>query len=250
MRCDPAVPSVRVIGAGRAGGSFALALRDAGWAVEVRARGHDLAGAAQGVDLVLIATPDAAIASVAAAIEPVPTCVVAHLSGASPLAVLTPHRRRASVHPLMTLPDPTTGAAALAGAWCAVSGDPDALDVAVSVVAAVGGRPFEVDDAHRAAYHAAACVASNHVTALLGQVERIAAAAGVPFEAFGPLVRASVDNAFRLGPAAALTGPAARGDAETIEWHRVAIGPLERDDYDAGVAMARRLAGAPRRMTG
>ena len=65
----------------------------------------------------------------------------------------------------------------------------------------LGLHPFPVADADRAAYHAAAVVASNHLVALLGQVERLGAVAGVPFEAFAPLVRSSVENAFLLGAA-------------------------------------------------
>ena len=61
--------------------------------------------------------------------------------------------------------------------------------------------PCRSTDADRARYHAAACVASNHLVALLGQVERLAADAGVPLEAFLPLVRATLDNVDELGPA-------------------------------------------------
>lgn len=238
MSAAPASPRVRVIGAGRAGGSFALALGRAGWVVEVRRRGEPLAGAASGVDAVLVATPDDAIASVAAAVEPVASTVVLHVSGASGLGVLAPHERVASVHPLMTLPDPERGAALLRGAWFAVAGD----GFARRVVDALDGRAFAVDDAHRAAYHAAACIASNHVVALLGQVARVAAGAGVPFDAFGPLVEASVANAFATDPATALTGPARRADWGTIARHLVALAPGERDAYLAGVRAARLLA--------
>ena len=81
--------------------------------------------------------------------------------------------------------------------------------------------------------------------ALLGQAERVGAAAGVPREAFLDLVRTTVENVATLGPAPALTGPAARGDAETLERHRVALDPSEVDAYDAMVTLARRLADAP-----
>ena len=57
------MPTVRIIGAGRAGTSFARALGAAGWNVAgVLRRGDELAGAAAGVDLLVLATPDAAIA--------------------------------------------------------------------------------------------------------------------------------------------------------------------------------------------
>ena len=52
----------------------------------------------------------------------------------------------------------------------------------------------------RAAYHAAACIAANHVVALLGQVERVAASAGLPLDAFLDLTRAAVEDVSRLGP--------------------------------------------------
>jgi predicted short-subunit dehydrogenase-like oxidoreductase (DUF2520 family) len=236
---------VRIIGAGRAGGSFAIALTHAGWPVEVWDRSRPVVAAAHETDLVLIATPDHAIAEVSAAIEADERSIVAHLSGATPLAALGTHSRRAAIHPLMTLPDPTTGAASLRDGWCAISGDASSLVAATDVVAAVGARSFVIAEEDRAIYHAAACVASNHVVALLGQVERLAAAAGVPFAAFRPLVQASIDNAFTLGPRDALTGPAARGDWGTIERHLhalLATEPIERAVYLAGVRAARLLA--------
>jgi predicted short-subunit dehydrogenase-like oxidoreductase (DUF2520 family) len=100
-----------------------------------------------------------------------------------------------------------------------------------------------VDDADRATYHAAACVASNHVVALLGQAERLAAECGVPFEALARLARSSVDNAFALGPRAALTGPVARGDWSTIAAHLDALAPEERSAYRALAREALRLSG-------
>jgi predicted short-subunit dehydrogenase-like oxidoreductase (DUF2520 family) len=91
-------------------------------------------------------------------------------------------------------------------------------------------------------------VASNHLVALLGQVERLAADCGVPFEAFAPLVLASVQNAFSIGPANALTGPVARGDLATVEQHLRDLDPAERDAYRALAREAARLTG--RRDTG
>jgi predicted short-subunit dehydrogenase-like oxidoreductase (DUF2520 family) len=234
--------SVRIVGPGRAGSSFAAALASAGWEVAgVLGRGDDVGAAAAGVDLVLIATPDAAVAPVARAVRPGPDTAVAHVAGSLGPDVLAPHRRRAAVHPLLALPDAARGADRLrAGAWFAVAGDP----IAGEVVASLGGRAFTVADGDRAAYHAAAVIASNHLVALLGQVERVAAGVGVPFEAYLDLVQATVDNVRALGPAAALTGPAARGDWATIERHRAALAeraPDERPAYDALVALARRL---------
>ncbi len=241
------VARARVVGAGRAGGSVATALAAVGWEVRpavARSDGPEaLARAALGVDLLVIATPDAAIAPTAAAVEPVPTTVVAHLAGSLGLDVLSGagHGRVAALHPLVSMPSAEIGAVRLReGAWFAVAGDP----IVRAVVDAWGGRWFEVPDEHRAAYHAAACIASNHLVALLGQVERVGALAGVPLAAYLQLAAATVDNVGGLGAAAALTGPAARGDWPTIERHRAALAALDPSDraaYDAMVVLARRL---------
>lgn len=231
--------AVRVIGPGRAGTSLHLAFDKAGWlACPMLGRDDDVTNAAQGVDLLVLAVPDSAVAAVAAAVRPEAATVVAHVAGALTLDVLDPHPRRASLHPLRSL---ATTSSDVTGAWFAVAGDRMVFDA----VSDLGGRAIEVTDdvATRAAYHAAAVVASNHVVALLDSVERIASAAGVPLEAYLDLVRGAVDNIEVLGPDRALTGPVARGDWATVERHRDAIPAAERAAYDALAAGAARLAG-------
>lgn len=239
----------RVVGPGRAGRSFRAALEATGryLCLGEFGRGSDVSAAADGVDLVMIATPDQEIASVARAIRPVPTTVVLHCSGSLGLGVLATHVRRGSLHPLVPLPNPAIGAQRLAsGISFAVAGDARSWELAADL----GGRSFEVADGDRDTYHAAAAVAANHLVALLGQVERLAATVGLPLDAFSGLVRSAVDDAMELGPRAALTGPAARGDWETVERHRDAIRTMpaprtELAGYDAVVALARRLSLEP-----
>ena len=239
---SPATVTVRVIGAGRAGRSFAKAIDDlVDWdVIDMRGRGVAIDDAAADVDLVLIATPDTVVADVAAAIRP-GRAVVAHVAGSLGLDVLAPHDRRAALHPLMSLPDAEIGAERLTGGWFAVAGDPLVADLAT----ALGGRTFEIADDDRALYHAAAAVASNHLVALLGHAQRLGASVGVPADALMALALGSAENAVALGPAAALTGPAARGDEATLAAHRDAIGrraPRELAAYEAMLAEARRLA--------
>jgi predicted short-subunit dehydrogenase-like oxidoreductase (DUF2520 family) len=237
---DVATPRVVVVGAGRAGGSLAGALGAAGWDVAQPVGRHDdLAAAVRHADVVVIATPDDAIATVSDSLVGLVDGVVMHLSGSLGLEVLAGHARTGCVHPLVSLPSPGVGAKRLVGAWFAVAGDP----VSVEVVDALQGRYVTVADADRAAYHAAACIAANHLVALLGQVERVAATAGVPLDTYMDLVRTTVDNVAAMGCAAALTGPASRGDVATIARHRAALGPDELEAYDAMMHAAQRLAG-------
>jgi predicted short-subunit dehydrogenase-like oxidoreductase (DUF2520 family) len=234
--------TIRIIGPGRAGTSLAAALSARGFAFAgFLGRRDDVSGAARDVDFLIVATPDDRIAEVAAAVEPVPTTTVVHLSGSLGLEALAPHPRRAGLHPLVPLPNGTVGAARLAsGVTFAVAGDPAAR----AIVESLGGRVVEVADGDRAAYHAAACIAANHVVALLGQVERVAASVGLDIESFLPLTRAAVDDVASLGPAAALTGPARRCDWATLSRHLDALPEGERPGYQAGAALATRLAQA------
>ena len=231
---------VRIVGAGRAGTSFAAALTAVGFDVQpLIQRGEDLSNAAKDVDVVLIATPDAAIGVVAAAIAPQPNTVLLHLSGAQTLASLAKHPRRGSIHPLLPLPNAEIGAERLlGGATFAVAGDPVARELAE----ALGGRVVDVADDDRATYHAAACVAANHVVGLLGQVERLAHGIGLDLDCFLGLTRAALADVSTLGPQRALTGPAVRGDWATLERHLLAIPEEERPAYDAGVSLALQLA--------
>ncbi|HXY27433.1 MAG TPA: DUF2520 domain-containing protein, partial [Acidimicrobiales bacterium] len=223
-----------------AGTSLAAALAARGWRVAgFLGRGDDVTGAGSGVDVLVVATPDDVIAEVAAAVEPVEGTTVVHLSGSLGPDVLAPHPLRAAVHPLVPLPNGEVGAARLcSGVTFAVAGAPAARDV----VASLGGRLVEVADEDRPAYHAAACIAANHVVALLGQVERVAATVGLDLASFLPLTRAALDDVAMLGAPAALTGPARRGDWATLSRHLDALPEAERPGYQAGAALATRLA--------
>jgi predicted short-subunit dehydrogenase-like oxidoreductase (DUF2520 family) len=215
-----------------------MALDRAGWrALAPLGRNDDVRDAASGADVVVIATPDHVIADAAAAVRPADGVAVVHLAGSLGLDVLAPHARRASVHPIVALPDPVAGAARLRSAWFAVDGDA----VGREIVDALRGRAIEVPDGKRALHHAAAVVASNHLVALLGQVERIAAEAGVPLDAYLDLVRSTVDNVAALGPRDALTGPVARGDWSTVARHLDALPAGERAGYRAMVELAAHL---------
>jgi predicted short-subunit dehydrogenase-like oxidoreductase (DUF2520 family) len=202
-------------------------------------RGEPLGRAAAGMDAVVIAVPDAAIAAVAQQIEPADTTCVLHLSGATSLRALAPHPRTASLHPLAALTG-AESASRLSGAWYAVTGDRLAEDL----VQALKGRSFPLDDHRRATYHAAACVASNHLVGLLGQVERLASLVGVPAEAFWGLAAGAVDNVVTTGsPQASLTGPVARGDWATIAGHLASLPADEQVTYLFGSQACARLAG-------
>jgi len=200
-------------------------------------RGADGAGA----DAVLLCVPDSEIAAAAATIAPGP--LVGHCSGATTLAPLAPHEAF-SLHPLMTVPN-GAGPGVFAGAGAAVAGStPRALQFAADLAERLGLRATEVADEDRVAYHAAAAIAANYVTTLLGAAERLAGTAGVERALLVPLVAAAVDNWARLGAEQALTGPIVRGDEETVARQRAAVEERAPDLlglWDAMVGATREL---------
>jgi predicted short-subunit dehydrogenase-like oxidoreductase (DUF2520 family) len=229
-----------VVGRGRLGAALAPALRTAGVDVEgPLGRGTDPAG----VDAVLLCVPDAEIAAAAAAISPGP--LVGHCSGAAGLERLAPHEAF-SLHPLMTV---TARGADFRGAGAAIAGSTRrALDLAENLATALGMRPVHVRDVDRAAYHAAASMASNFLVTLEAAAERVASDVGVDREYLVELVRATVENWASDGPEHALTGPVVRGDEVTIEAQRAAIqdrAPDLIELFDVLVAATRALAGVP-----
>jgi len=159
--------------------------------------------------------PDSVIADVARTFEPGPW--LAHVSGATPLSALEPHRRRFSLHPLQTFTR-ARGPEQLDGAWAAVTSEStEARSVGFWLAELLGLQPFELADDARPLYHAGAAIASNYVVTLHEVASELFRAAGAPPEALVPLMRRTIDNGFEL------TGPIERGDWETVEAHRRAI---------------------------
>jgi predicted short-subunit dehydrogenase-like oxidoreductase (DUF2520 family) len=235
-------PRVAIIGAGRLGTALTAALGAAG--VQVEGPLGREAALREGVDAVLLCVPDAQIATAANAVAPRPGLLVGHCSAATTVAPLAGHEAF-SLHPLMTVPE---RGASFAGATAAIAGaTPRALAVAAELAEALGMRPVHVADEDRAAYHAAACIASNFLVTLEGTAERLAASAGIDREPLVELVRATVENWATAGAAEALTGPIARGDEDTVQRQRAAVAERAPEDlelFDALAGATRRLAAA------
>lgn len=228
---------VVIVGPGRAGGAIGIAAERAG---------HDIAGVLTRrpettpwpvldwdaplpeADLALVAVRDDAIAEVVARVASTVSevGVVAHLSGFVPVTALRPIQDQGTAvggfHPLQSLPDPETGATALAGAFVGIDGDPLAIDVLTHFGTSLDMEPFRLDDTARPAYHAAAAAASNFVVTALAVSADLFRSAGIDPRVSRPLVEQAMANVFDRGPGASLTGPIARGDIDTVIGHLTA----------------------------
>ena len=208
------IESIRVIGAGgRVGSAVSARLLERGVLLD-----------ADDPELVVLCVPDRAIAEVAGKLRLGPW--IAHVSGATPLTALEPHVRRFGLHPLQSF-SKARGPEQLDGVWGAVTaGSGEARTVGFWLGEVLGLRPFELDEAKRAAYHAGAAFASNYLVTLRAAAGSLLEAAGAPPEALDPLIRGVIDNGFEL------TGPIARGDWKTVELHLEVI-RAERPELEA-----------------
>ena len=237
-----------IVGKGRLGTALSAALREAGYDVE----GPTGRGEVPAADVILLCVPDGEITAAAESVAG-SARLVGHTSGATPLAALRPAARGGAhvfgFHPLQTFAGGEE-APDLRGVGCAVAGStPEALETARTLAEGLGMVPFELPDHKRAAYHAAASVASNFLVTLQAMAEEVARDAGLePAQArrlLAPLVRKTVDNWVALGPEAALTGPVARGDDQTVTAQRQAISaasPQLLPLFDALVERTRAIA--------
>lgn len=175
-------------------------------------------------DLLLIAVGDEAIPEVARslALRAGSVPVAAHLSGFTPITALLPLAETGAeiggFHPLQTLPDPVSGAAALAGSHAGVGGEGLAFETLTGLATSLGMEWFRLSDEMRPAYHAAAAAAANFVITSLSLAADLFEAAEVDPGVAQPLVRRAVANFFEKGTSA-LTGPIARGDTVTVRGH-------------------------------
>ncbi len=238
------LPPTTVVGPGRVGNALCRAL-GAG-AGEVALAGRDeVEAACADAEIVLLCVPDAEIAAACEQVTAVARSLrfLGHTSGATRLEALAPAAERGiatfSLHPLQTVPDLDTD---LTGAPAAIAGsDATALALARELAEICQMTPFEVPEDARAAYHAAASIASNFLVALETSAEDLLAAAGIEDgrRLLAPLVLRTAANWAEHG-SEALTGPIARGDEVTIQRQREAIEEVAPELADIYRALAER----------
>ena len=213
-RSENAIAAVQFIGAGKACDSF-----------------NELAHA----DIFMLTVPDDQITSccaqLAASGRLSSTSTVFHCSGALPAAVMVDATRCgaavASLHPVRSFADPAHVAEHFIGTYFGIEGDAAALKVLLPMFNALGARTVALHPSSKTLYHAAAVFASNYIVTVLAAARDAYVAAGIPadiaIELMAPLTTETIQNVWRLGPEAALTGPVARGDTDTVAHHQQAL---------------------------
>lgn len=259
---------VGVIGSGRAGSVLGAALARAG---------HDIVGfygvsdlsrlraealltgvpfveattLTSEVDLVLLTVPDDVLPDLARGLASAgavrPGSFVVHASGRYGIEVLRPMMDAGALpmalHPVMTFTGTSVDLARLGSCPFGVTTLDALRPAAETLVVEMGGEPVWIPEESRALYHAAIANGANHLITLVAQTLELLTAAGIeqPQQLMGPLLYASLDNVLRLGDSA-LTGPVARGDADTVRAHVLELASHSEEAARAYIAMARLTA--------
>jgi predicted short-subunit dehydrogenase-like oxidoreductase (DUF2520 family) len=213
-----------VIGCGRVGQTLAALLHQRGQVLVQDLYSRSFSSAEQAAKFVGAGQPVPELADMRSAdvwLLSVPDAQVGAAAQAElqPLQALGCHV--ASAHPVLNFASPETGVRQFAGTPCGLEGDAPALVWLHTALTAIGGRCFEIASADKPLYHAAAVFSSNFTVVLQGIAQDAWQSAGVPPELMRPLTEAllksTVDNVLAMGPAKALTGPAARGDTAVVQ---------------------------------
>lgn len=229
---------IALIGAGNVAWHLAQALVAAGQKVEViysRTEQHRTALAKLlpqaettdslnlkgiGVDLVLIAVPDKALATVAGQLQVQPNTIVAHTSGSQPMSVLqnTAGARTAVFYPLQTFskskPVDFKQVPLLLEAQ-----DTQTLSVLNELANTVSKQVQIVNSSARKQLHIAAVFACNFTNHLLGISRQLLQEADLPPQLLQPLIQETIAKATQQHPFDVQTGPAVRNDSNVIEEH-------------------------------
>ena len=270
---------ISIIGAGRLGTTLGRALRGAGHRVEVVVTAHIATArrAAKAIDsrsfgavlaqvqdrnseayrrlvasdLIIVATPDAAIAAVANELAALfrnkpgaanrKSRTALHTSGAISSQALNPLRpvgfAVASAHPLVSVADAKSDPGIFRDVHFCVEGDAHAVRVARILVTQLGGQSFTIKSESKPLYHAAAVMTSGHVVALfdlaVAMLRQCGLSARDARRVLLPLLRSTIINLSEKDPTLALTGPYARGDFETARQHLTALRASELSDANA-----------------
>ena len=191
--------------------------------------------------LVLITTPDDQLSSVTnqlCTLNVNKRQIALHTSGALSSEILSPLADRGwrvgSIHPLVSVSEPTAGAKALISAFWCLEGDRHAVQQGRSIVKDLQGHSFSIKSSAKPLYHAAAVMSSGNIIALfdtaLDMLERSGLKRATAHEVLIPLLQSTIANLRTSSPAKALTGTFSRGDVATVQRHLKALTGKELRD--------------------
>jgi predicted short-subunit dehydrogenase-like oxidoreductase (DUF2520 family) len=184
---------------------------------------NELSEVDQTADLYIISVKDDAIENVAAALKNVAGLVV-HTSGTTDISSIKNYTARAGVfYPLQTfskLKEVSFDHIPL----CIEASNVNELEILKKLAQTLSDQVYELDGEKRKALHLAAVFACNFPNHLYALANQVLVENGLDFNIIRPLIAETADKVMNNVPEKVQTGPAVRGDENTMNKH---LGLLE-----------------------
>jgi len=227
-----------MVGAGKVAGHLARALQGAGHnitalynrsAAKGAALQQQLAGTqlldqpnflGVNVQVIIIAVADGAIGTVAKQLQRRTGTLLAHTSGTAPLAALNGSSDYPTgvLYPLQTFSAGTVPNMA-AVPFCLEAQQPAHMALLQQMVHSMGARWWAIDSHARQQLHVAAVMACNFTNHLLHVAQQHLKQHCIDPALLQPLIQETIQKSMAISPFAAQTGPALRGDVNTMVKH-------------------------------
>lgn len=104
--------------------------------------------------------------------------------------------------------------------FCIYGNSPTVEDALVNLARSICPNVYRINDEQRGVLHVTAVLVNNFSNYLFSMAERICEEHQLPFELLLPLIQETVHKVERAAPSHVQTGPAVRGDLQTIERHQ------------------------------
>ncbi len=177
-----------------------------------------LTGTLVPADVYILAIADRAIGDLAGTLG-IGDALVVHTSGAQPLESLSPIPRRGVFYPLQSFSRERNISFEGVPMLLECSRQED-LELLKQLCSALGCNPVAADSRQRLTAHLSAVFTNNFTTHLVHLAGEICESHGLDPHMLKPLLRETVDKLGSLSPYEAQTGPARRGDLNTLQRHR------------------------------
>ena len=167
-------------------------------------------------DIAILSVPDAAVKEVSERL-PKSDCLILHTSGSRPLSDLSRHDKRGVLYPLQTFTK--SKFVDLREFPFLIESSQNAEEELESFASSISEKTKLSNSASRAKVHLAAVFASNFVNHMYHVSQLLLEEMDMSFQDISHLSREVLEKAIQLGPREGQTGPAVRGDSETVWKH-------------------------------
>ena len=226
----------------KVGGYYSLSPESAAWAAThtQTKQYHNIEQIISSSDMIIFTVPDDRIAEVWEEAKPFAKGkIIAHCSGIHSSNIFSDIERTGSIaysiHPLCAVSDKETSWKRLGDALFTIEGDEKNISKIKDMFIQMGNRIRIISAEDKSKYHAAASLASNHMTAVFFMAQKLFLECGFSEEdareELYQLAKGNIENIHKQDCINSLTGPIERNDVDTVKMHLCSLGADQQRAY-------------------